>query len=44
MEILGSIPLDENIVKGSVDRNSNTVTEAIKHLYTRLNLPQENNR
>mgnify|MGYP004681866293 CR=1 FL=1 len=44
MEILGSIPLDENIVKGSVDRNSNMVTEAIKHLYTRLNLPQENNR
>ncbi len=43
MEILGSIPFDENLAKGSLTRESEIVTEAIKHLYFRLNLPQENN-
>lgn len=43
MEILGSIPFDENLSKGSLSRDSEIVTDAIKHLYFRLNLPQENN-
>lgn len=43
MEILGSIPFDENLAKGSLTRDSEIVTDAIKHLYFRLNLPQENN-
>lgn len=42
MEILGLIPNDENLVKGSISRNSDVVTEAISNLYFRLNLPQEN--
>ena len=44
MDVLGSIPVDENLLNGSVDRKSTIVYEAIKHLYPRLNLPQENNR
>lgn len=43
MEILGSIPYDDNLAMGSLDRNSNLVREALKQLYFRLNLPQENN-
>ena len=43
MEILGSIAFDENLAKGSVNRESNTVVDAISQLYFRLNLPQENN-
>lgn len=43
MEVLGSIPFDENLAKGSLTRDSEIVTDAIKHLYFRLNLPQENN-
>lgn len=42
MEILGSIPYDENLAKGSISRESTLVLEAIKNLYFRLNLPQEN--
>ena len=42
MEILGSIPYDENLAKGSISRDSKLVKEAIKNLYFRLNLPQEN--
>ena len=42
MEILGAIPYDENLAKGSVTRDSDIVTEAVKQLYFRLNLPQEN--
>ncbi len=44
LEILGSIPLDEDLLKGSVSRESSKVENALKDLYTRLNLPQENNR
>lgn len=44
MDILGTIPIDENLLEGSVDRSSIKVQDALKHLYTRLNLPQENNR
>ena len=42
MEILGSIPYDENLAKGSEDRASDAVKEAVNNLYFRLNLPQEN--
>ena len=44
MEILGTIPYDENLAIGSVTRNSEIVTEAVRQLYFRLNLPQENNK
>ena len=40
MEILGAIPFDKELAKGSTTRNSDTVTEAVKQLYFRLNLPQ----
>lgn len=43
MEILGSVSLDEELAKGSITRESKLVTEAVKNLYFRLNLPQENN-
>ena len=42
MEILGSIPYDDNLAKGSIDRKSTVVKEAVENLYFRLNLPQEN--
>ena len=43
MEIIGSIPCDETLSKGSTDKVSDTVFESLKQLYFRLNLPQENN-
>ena len=42
VDVIGSIPLTEELVNGSLDRASNTVFEAVKQLYFRLNLPQEN--
>ena len=42
MEILGSIPYDDDLAKGSLTRESEKVTDAVKNLYFRLNLPQEN--
>lgn len=42
IEVLGSIPFDENLAKGSIDRESLVVVDAIKNIYFRLNLPQEN--
>ena len=42
MEILGSIPFDENLAAGSETRTSDLINESIKNLYFRLNLPQEN--
>ena len=42
MDILGSIPYDKNLEKGSLDRKSDIVTEALNNFYFRLNLPQEN--
>ena len=42
MEILGAIPLDETLEKGSIERVSLGVIEAVRELYFRLNLPQEN--
>ena len=44
MDILGAIPNDENLAKGSVTRDSYKVNDAVKQLYFRLNLPQENNK
>ena len=44
MEILGTIPYDENLANGSLTRDSQVVTDAVKQLYFRLNLPQENNK
>ncbi len=43
LDILGSIPYDEKIVNGTLDWNSDVVKDAVKQLYFRLNLPQENN-
>lgn len=43
MEILGAIPYDENLANGSLNRESEIVNDAIRNLYFRLNLPQENN-
>ena len=43
LDILGSIPYDETLEGGTSDWNSTVVTDAVKHLYFRLNLPQENN-
>ena len=42
LDILGSIPYDDNLSNGTTDWNSNIVTEAVKQFYFRLNLPQEN--
>ena len=42
VEILGSIPYDLELAKGSVNRESGTVVESVRNLYFRLNLPQEN--
>ena len=42
MEILGAIPFDEKLSRGSVNRDSALVVEALSNLYFRLNLPQEN--
>ena len=44
IDILGLIPYDSNLAKGSVTRDSEIVDEAVKQLYLRLNLPQENNK
>ena len=44
MEILGSIPFDSELAKGSISRESAIVKEALNHLYFRLNLPQENKK
>ena len=42
LEILGTVPFDENLSKGLLSRNSQNVNDAINNLYFRLNLPQEN--
>ncbi|MCQ2743734.1 MAG: AAA family ATPase [bacterium] len=39
-EILGAIPYDENLAKGSITRESEIVKDAVNQLYFRLNLPQ----
>lgn len=40
LDILGVIPADEELYKNSIERESKTVQDAIKHFYYRLNLPQ----
>lgn len=42
LDILGAIPYDDNLTDGTLDWNSNVIAEAVKQLYFRLNLPQEN--
>ena len=42
MEILGTIPFDEELAKGSETLESNIVADAVSQLYFRLNLPQDN--
>lgn len=40
LDILGVIPMDEELSKNSIERESKVVQEAIKQFYYRLNLPQ----
>lgn len=40
LEILGVIPVDENLLHHSIERESLIVQDAIKQFYFRLNLPQ----
>ena len=42
LDILGSIPFDNNLINGTSDWNSDIVKESVKQFYPRLNLPQEN--
>lgn len=42
LEILGSIPFDDKLVNGTSNWESEVVKDAVKQLYFRLNLPQEN--
>lgn len=42
MDILGAIPYDSTLAKGSLTRDSEVITDAVKQLYFRLNLPQNN--
>lgn len=42
IEILGAIPFDNELAKGTISKDSNIVKESINNLYFRLNLPQEN--
>lgn len=40
LDILGVIPMDEELTKNSIQRESKVVQDAIKQFYYRLNLPQ----
>lgn len=40
LDILGILPIDENLLQGSMERESKAVQDAIKQFYFRLNLPQ----
>lgn len=40
LDILGVIPMDENLLEHSIERDSKIVQDAIKQFYFRLNLPQ----
>ena len=42
LDILGTVPYDNNLTLGNVDRKSLIVEDAVKQFYYRLNLPQEN--
>lgn len=40
LETLGVIPFDEQLAKNPVERNSQLIINALRQLYSRLNLPQ----
>ncbi len=40
LDILGTIPFDEGLVKNPITRNSKLIQSAIQNFYFRLNLPQ----
>lgn len=40
LDILGVIPIDENLLQHTIERDSKVVQDAIKQFYFRLNLPQ----
>lgn len=40
LDILGVIPMDEELLQHSIERDSKAAQDAIKHFYFRLNLPQ----
>lgn len=42
LDILGSIPFDDNLTNGTTNWESEIVKEAVNQFYFRLNLPQEN--
>lgn len=42
IEIVGAIPFDEKLKDGALTKDSEIVNYAVKELYSRLNLPQEN--
>ena len=41
LDILGTIPFDNELVKSPMERNSQVVRDAIKQFFSRLNIPQE---
>jgi len=42
LDILGSVPFDDELAGGKLDRISKKVQDAVEQFYFRLNLPQEN--
>lgn len=42
IDVLGTIPFDEELAFGKIDRMSEVVKNAVNEFYFRLNLPQEN--
>ena len=42
LDVLGVIPYDKTLETNSIEKTSQTVQDAIKHFYFRLNLPQDN--
>ena len=41
LEVLGVIPVDNELFTHTIDKNSKLVQDAIKQFYFRLNLPQK---
>jgi CO dehydrogenase maturation factor len=44
LDILGVIPMDENLSQHSIERDSKLVQDSIKQFYFRLNLPQRGDK
>ena len=42
LDILGTVPYDNNLITGNLDRKSLIVEDVVRQFYYRLNLPQEN--